>query len=289
MKGRLRYDGYFWRKLAMVGASKGPKWLLRYSPPFIGLAAMALVPKARHAVRRNLERARGKRSVWQDTLDVARTFGSYAASLAEALAAGSKNQVGFQSHTVDGKENMYAALDMGRGVVVASLHSGGWDVLGSLFADRIKTEFTIVMEPERDEGARRFHDEVRERAGVKVAHAGDDPMAALPLLRALRAKGIVALLCDRTPPGMKTFDVTLFDAPGKIPQGPFRLAQVSGAPIVPLFCARSGFKNYHVVIGEPILVARNADAEAFQKAAQTVADRMTEFVRAYPTQWFHFE
>ncbi len=272
----------------MWGAATGPAWVLRYTPPILGLAAMALVPKARRAVVRNLTRARGERSSLEDAVDVARTFGSYAASLAEALASGSKNQVDFHSHSVDGKEHMYAALEMGRGVVVTSLHSGGWDVLGSLFADRIRTEFTIVMEPERDEGARRFHDEVRARAGVKVAHAGDDPLAALPLLRALKNKGIVALLCDRTPPGMKTFDVTLFGAPGKIPQGPFRLAQLSGAPIVPLFCARSGFRNYHVVVGTPIHVARNASAEDFARASQEVADRMTAFVRAYPTQWFNF-
>jgi KDO2-lipid IV(A) lauroyltransferase len=144
------------------------------------------------------------------------------------------------------------------------------------------------MEPERDAGARRFHDELRERAGVKVAHAGDDPLAALPLLRDLKDKGIVALLCDRTPPGMKTFDVSLFDRPGKIPQGPFRLAQLSGAPVVPLFCARSGFRSYHVVVRPPIVVPRRATPEELDAAAQAVASAMTDFVRAYPTQWFHF-
>ena len=288
MAERFGLDGYFLRKLAMLGASKGPEWFLRYTPPVIGLAAMALVPSARRAVVRNLRMAHGERATALEAVDVARTFGSYAASLAEALAAGSKNQVDFQSHSVDGKENMYAALEMGKGVVVASLHSGGWDVLGSLFADRVKTPFTIVMEPERDAGARRFHDELRERAGVKVAHAGDDPLAALPLLRDLKDKGIVALLCDRTPPGMKTFDVTLFDRPGKIPQGPFRLAQLSGAPVVPLFCARSGFRSYHVVVRPPIVVPRRAPPEELDAAAQTVASAMTDFVRAYPTQWFHF-
>lgn len=288
MSERFRYDGYFFRKLAMLGAAKGPEWLLRYSPPLIGLAAMALVPDARRAVLRNLHRMRGKKPPYEDALDVARTFGAYAGSLAEALASGSKNQVQFQSHTVDGKQHMYSSLDLGKGVIVASLHSGGWDVLGSLFSDRVDTKLTIVMEPERDPGARRFHDEVRTKSGVNIAHAGDDPLAALPLLRALKEKGIVALLCDRTPAGMKTFDVTLCDGPAKIPQGPFRLAQLSGAPIVPLFCVRAGFRSYHVIVRPPIFVPRHASAEVLLDAAQQVADRMTEFLRAYPTQWFHF-
>lgn len=285
---RFRYDGYFFRKLAMLGAANGPEWFLRYSPPLIGAAAAALVPRARRAVLRNLRLARGERPLYEDAIDVARTFGAYAGSLAEALAAGSKNQVEFQSHSVDGKQHMYSALDHGKGVVVASVHSGGWDVLGSLFADRVDTKLTIVMEPERDPGARRFHDEVRQRSGVNIAHAGDDPLAALPLLRALKDKGIVALLCDRTPPGMKTFDVTLCGAPARIPQGPFRLAQLSGAPIVTLFCARAGFRSYHVVVREPIWVPRNASADDLDAAAQKVADNMSDFLRAYPTQWFHF-
>jgi len=288
MNERLRYDGYFFRKLAMLGAAKGPEWFLRYSPPVIGLAAMALVPRARRAVLRNLRRARGERPLYQDALDVARTFGAYAGSLAEALAAGSKNQVEFQSHSVDGKQHMYDALDRGKGVVVASVHSGGWDVLGSLFADRVDTKLTIVMEPERDPGARRFHDEVRQKSGVNIAHAGDDPLAALPLLRALKEKGIVALLCDRTPPGMKTFDVILCGEPAKIPQGPFRLAQLSSAPVISLFCARAGFRNYHVVVREPVYVPRHATPDDLARAAQQVADYMTDFIRLYPTQWFHF-
>ncbi len=288
MLGDLSYDGYFWRRMAMLGAARGPEWFLRYSPPLLGAAAMAVVPGARRAVLNNLIRIRGPAAPLRNMMDTAITFSSYAASLAEALAAGSKNGVAFQSHTVDGKEHMYAALDQERGVVVTSVHSGGWDVLGSLFADRVKTEFTIVMEPERSEGARRFHDEVRKKTGINVAHVGDDPMAALPLLRALRRKGIVALLCDRTPPTMKTFDVQLFGAPGKIPQGPFRLAQLSGAPIVPLFCARAGFRSYHVRVHPALQVKRHATEAELVGVAQKVADRITEFLRAYPTQWFHF-
>jgi lauroyl/myristoyl acyltransferase len=288
MAERFGLDGYFLRKLAMLGASKGPEWFLRYTPPVIGLAAMALVPSARRAVVRNLRMAHGERATALEAVDVARTFGATRHPWPRPSRQARRTKSTSRATAWTAKRTCTPRSRWAKAWVVASLHSGGWDVLGSLFADRVKPPFTIVMEPERDAGARRFHDELRERAGVKVAHAGDDPLAALPLLRDLKDKGIVALLCDRTPPGMKTFDVTLFDRPGKIPQGPFRLAQLSGAPVVPLFCARSGFRSYHVVVRPPIVVPRRATPEELDAAAQTVASAMTDFVRAYPTQWFHF-
>ena len=49
-----RHDALFWRKLAHWGASKGPEWWVRYSPPVFGWAAAMLVPEARRAVIANL-------------------------------------------------------------------------------------------------------------------------------------------------------------------------------------------------------------------------------------------
>jgi lauroyl/myristoyl acyltransferase len=36
-------------------------------------------------------------------------------------------------------------------------------------------------------------------------------------------------------------------------------------------------------------VPRHADAEALERAAQAIADTMTQFVQRHPTQWFAFQ
>src|SRR5262249_540728 len=114
------------------------------------------------------------------------------------------------------------------------------------------------------------------------------PLASIALAHHLRAGGVVALQLDRYLPGMRTRRVRLFDAEGGIPEGPIRLAQATGAPLLPVFCAREGHRRYVIEAFEPVVVERGARAAALDAAAQHLATSMTRFLRAHPTQWFHW-
>jgi len=146
----------------------------------------------------------------------------------------------------------------------------------------------MAMERERNEDARRLHDDARRAGGLEVAHVGADPFASLPLLRHLRAGGLVGIQIDRMPEGMRGRAVRLLDTPTRLPEGPLRLAQVSGAPLLPAFCARLGFRRCLVDIAAPIHVPRRATEADLDAAAQAIADALSRFLRAHPTQWFHF-
>jgi KDO2-lipid IV(A) lauroyltransferase len=146
----------------------------------------------------------------------------------------------------------------------------------------------IAEQRERDAAARAIQDEARRAHGLIVAHVGDDPLAALPLVWHLRAGGVVALHVDRVPHRLRTRPVTLFGAASAIPEGPLRLAMLTGAPIVPIFAARTGHRRYEVVAHPAIRVARSAGESELDSAAQAIAEAMQSFVRARPTQWFHF-
>jgi KDO2-lipid IV(A) lauroyltransferase len=146
----------------------------------------------------------------------------------------------------------------------------------------------IVEAPERDARARAIQDEARRGSDVLVAHAGDDPLAALPIVKHLRSGGVVALQVDRAPPGLRARHVTLFGERSPIPEGPLRLAALTGAPIVPIFAARTGHRRYCVSAYPPIHLARSSTPEELDAAAQRIADAVQEFVRRNPTQWFHF-
>ena len=80
----------------------------------------------------------------------------------------------------------------------------------------------------------------------------------------------------------------LFDGPGAIPEGPLRLAQAARAPVVAVFCARVGFRRYLIDVAPPIFVSRRAGRDELDAAAQSLADAMSGFLKAHPTQWFHF-
>jgi phosphatidylinositol dimannoside acyltransferase len=279
----VAHDGLFWRRAARWGATRGPAWFVRLAPPLIGWTVAACLPSARRSVRASLARARGTTGRARETRDVLATFANYAASLTDALASDttpSRVDVRYREHFED-------ACRDGKGVIVVTAHTAGWDVIGSRLAAK-GLDVALVKAAERDHAAGRYHDETRRRAGVDVAVVGD-PLAALPLLGTLRAGGVVALQLDRTAPGMRTRSVPVLGGAGTIPDGPFRLAQLSGAPIVPVFCARRGHRHYVLDIYPPHRVARRATEAEIDRAAREVAAAMTDFLRKNPTQWFHFE
>ena len=286
--GKFAHDGLFWRRLAMLGAQRLPTWCVRYSPPIFGLAAAVAVPKARHAVRRNLRRIRGEKPLYRDVIDTSRTFMAYAGSLAEILAYGSKNQ-GLPAFDIVGAERMHEAVARGKGVILLTLHTGGWEVAGPLFMGDLKLDVMLVMAAERNARARELQDRAREAGGVKVAHVGDDPLASLPLLRHLQQKGALAMQIDRPPPNGRVLPVRLLgDDDGSFPEGPFRLAQLSGAPLVAVFSMRRGFRDYYMEVSVPRTLPRRPTPEQVHEVAQGVADDVTGFLRAHPTQWFHW-
>jgi lauroyl/myristoyl acyltransferase len=272
--------------MAALGAQHGPGWLLKYSPPVFGVAAAVLVAPKRRSVVANLRRIRGEGSVLRDAIDTGRTFATYAGCLAEALSNGSKNAEVPQAEMI-GRDRVMEAAKRGKGLVVVTIHTGGWETVGPLFS-RIGLKVMMVMEAERDARARELSDQARNAAGIKVAHVGQDALDSLPLLRHLQGGGVVALQVDRLPQGIRTEKVRLLGAPGEIPLGPLRLAQLSGAPLLPIFCSRVGYREYKVEAYPPIQLPKRASPAELAEAAQKVADAVTAFLRVHPTQWFHF-
>jgi KDO2-lipid IV(A) lauroyltransferase len=285
---RLAHDSVFWRRLARAGARTGPTWWLRHSPQVFGWAAAVALSDHRRRVVDNLHRIRGVASPLKDAIDTARTFGAYAGCLAEGLASGSKNDVPPRADYV-GRRWIDETARGGKGIVMATIHTGGWEIVGALFQKRHGLDIVMAMERERDPGAQAVQDAARRAAGVGIVRiGGDDPLSSMPLLRHLQRKGVVALQIDRVPQGMRSRPVSLLGAPSRIPEGPLRLASLSGAPLLPVFCARIGFRHYLVEASKPIWLERRPTIAALDAAAQTVADAMTLFLRKHPTQWFDF-
>lgn len=246
------------------------------------------MPDLWRRVSAQLERARGRVSPARDAVEVLGTFANFASCLTELLSTGSRNGLPTQAMVHSGPR-LHDLLAMPGGVIFGTAHTAGWESLGGLLARDHHKRVMIVMQRERDESARELQDALRQaQGGVQIMHVGEDPLACLPLIRHLREGGVVALQIDRLPAGMTGRSVRLFGRPGVIPEGPLRLAQLTGAPIVPVFSERKGHRRYEVHVHEPIFVARRAEPGAVDAAAQRLADALSGFVVAHPTQWFPF-
>jgi KDO2-lipid IV(A) lauroyltransferase len=282
----LSLDGYFWRRMARFGA-RGPEWFARFAPPLIGVAICAMAPAHRRAIARNLRRMRGRRGAIRDACDVARTFATYASCLTEVLG-GADARGRAPEALIWGELHVDDALADGRGVLFATAHTAGWEAFGPLLWRDRRLRVLVAEARERNEAARTIQDEARREQGLVVTHVGDDPLSGLPLLKHLRKGGVVALQIDRVPAGARARRVSMFGGPGRVPEGPLRLASITGAPILPVFTARTGHRRYEVVVHSPLRVARRPSEAELDAAAQAIADGLQQFVLAHPTQWFHF-
>lgn len=238
-------------------------------------------------MRRNLHRVRGPASPLRDTRDVLSTFGTYASCLAEVLSNDGPDGPKKPRAYVVGERFVRSVVRERRGMILVTAHTAGWEVVGPLLGASYALDLVLVTHAEPEARAGRLQDEARRRSGVSIAHVGD-PLASLPLLRHLRAGGVVALQLDRVVPGMRTRPAPLLDSDGELPEGPFRLARLSGCPIVPVFCARRGYREYFVQVFEPRYLERHASEAVIDDVAAHVGACMTRFLREHPTQWFQF-
>ena len=272
--------------MARRGA-RGPGWFVRVAAPIAGLAVCALAGEPRRAIARNLVRVRGRRGRLREALDVGQTFINYASCLAESLGSGAEGTTPARA-IVRGELFFQDALAGGHGVVLVTAHTAGWEILGAALARGRGRPLTLVVAEEGDPTAAAIQDGARLAPGVRVAHAGRDPLAALALSAQLRAGGVVALQIDRAPAAVRSRGVALFGEPARLPEGPLRLAMLTGAPIVPAFVARSGFRRYEVTVRPPLVLSRASTDADLDAAARRLATELETFVRVHPTQWFHF-
>jgi len=249
------------------------------------LICYAAMPRERRAVRRNLERVTG-RSGPASRLLAFRLFYNY-----------SKFMVGYTDLMHLRPEELLRRIECdddlmrrymevlaeGRGLIVLNLHLGNWEV-GMAHVASLGTPVNVVLRQEETE-ASPFEAGAIARAGVRILPAGESAWNGIEMLLALRRGEIVAIQGDR-PFGTMTERVDLFGAPVDLPAGPFRLAQVSGSPILAVSMPIRGHSRYRLVLEGPLRVGPGP--EGVRAAVEAFARMIERFVGAWPTQWFNF-
>jgi len=104
---------------------------------------------------------------------------------------------------------------------------------------------------------------------------------------ALGRNEVVVMQADRVMPGQKGAVVELLGAGAELPTGRVRLAQLTGAPVLPVFAVReTDGRSIRIVIEAPILVGQSGDARRDQQEAMVaLAGAVGRVVRRYPDQW----
>lgn len=275
-----------WRRWAYLGARYGPRAFVRWSPPLIGLGFALGLPRARRQVLRNLRRIHGPRSELVELRDMAATFASFAACLAESLA-GERPEGKRARYHVQNAASFEALRKQNRGLLLATAHVGPWDAAARALRNVVDEPVLLIMAGEEDAGAGEFHDLVRKQSGIDVCRIGNHPLDALEALEWLQAGKLAAVQMDR-PTASGALVTRLFGRPFAFPRGPFVLASLARVPLLPVFASRRGFFDYQIEVGQAIELPSRADGRQMEQAAESFATQLGAFLREHATQWFHF-
>ncbi|OBF65154.1 phosphatidylinositol mannoside acyltransferase [Mycobacterium sp. 852002-51971_SCH5477799-a] len=181
--------------------------------------------------------------------------------------------------SVLGSGNIEAALNSGRGAVIALPHSGNWDMAGVWLAQTHGT-FTTVAERLKPESLYRRFIAYREGLGFEVLplSGGERPPFDV-LCDRLRANRVVCLMAERdlTRTGVQ---VDFFGEPTRLPAGPAKLAIATGAALLPAHCWFED-RGWGVFIGPP-LDCTSGDVSVI---TQAMADQFEKNIAACPQDW----
>jgi KDO2-lipid IV(A) lauroyltransferase len=209
-----------------------------------------------------------------------RAFQNYGRMLMDFLLIGglSRDEL-INRVSVEGRDDLDAALARGKGAIMAVPHMGSWDMAGS-YAGALGYRISAVAEKfpgSLDDAVIR----TRQRFGLNVITLGRSAVRAIT--HALQANGIVALLCDlQQGPGV---DVRFFGRMAVVPGGPAAIAMKTGAALLPAYqyMTQPGRHRIHL---DPAL--EWSSTETKETLMQKVVNRFEDFIKEHPDQWYAF-
>ena len=183
------------------------------------------------------------------------------------------------------EDRLLQAHAAGRGVVAALPHAGNWDLAGA-WACGTGMPVTTVAERLRPESL--YDDFVAYRAslGMEIVPLSGAGSSFRLLIDRLRAGRFVPLLADRDM-SRSGLEVPLLGAAARLPSGPARLAQLTGAPLLPITCDYSGPEGaagrMHLRIHAAVPTVPGRDGTLAMTRA--VADVFSAAITAAPADW----
>jgi Kdo2-lipid IVA lauroyltransferase/acyltransferase len=181
---------------------------------------------------------------------------------------------------IEGREHLEGALAYGRGVLLATSHSGNWELMGGALA---LAGFPLVVVAQKQTNAEmdKFINEYRALIGIQIVYK----QGVHTIFRYLREKKVIGLIMDQS-----TRDgvfVNFFGRPTSTPPGAATLARMQDAPIVPVFITETSKGKHTVIIHPPVWVQKTDDREQdIFTTTQKLSDIIERHVRAYPHEWF---
>ncbi|MFD7846038.1 phosphatidylinositol mannoside acyltransferase [Nocardia sp. NPDC059764] len=235
-------------------------------------------------LRKNLARVLGTTpDLVPDSL-IRDSMRSYARYWREAFRLPSMDHAALgKSLRVAGIEHLDAALARGKGVLLVLPHSGNWDMAGVWLVQNYG-QFSTVAERLKPESLFERFVEYRETLGFEVFPLTGGEQPPFPqLAERLRDNKIVCLMGERDITG-KGVPVTFFGEDSWLPAGAAKLAQDTGAALLPVHCWFTADADGREGWGMQVFEALDP-AGGMAPATQALTDVFAANIAAHPADW----
>lgn len=185
--------------------------------------------------------------------------------------------------TVQGEDNLKAALAKGKGVFVMTAHLGNWEVLTISGPAVFSTGVTMVTKELKPAWFHRVVSVTRELLGVKMAC---EPKTMQGILRALKGQKIVGFVMDQYTGAPVGARVPFFGVPVGSHTALASLVKRTEAPVIPAIAYRNKSGKYIIRFEPelPFITDEDNDRAILLNTANYV--KHTEgWIREFPEQW----
>jgi KDO2-lipid IV(A) lauroyltransferase len=249
-----------------------------------GAGAAQLAAGRRAQVERNLRRIHGPQlGGLALRRKVNETFASYAQYWAESFRLPGTSPEELDARmTLQGWHHVTDAHALGKGVILALPHLGGWEWAGFWVATVAKLPITVVVESLEPRELFEWFADLRQSFGMTIVPL--DANAGAAVVRALKANDVVCLLSDRDLGG-GGIDVEFFGERTRLPGGPATLAFRTGAALVPCATYFEG-RHHQVEVHAPLPIERQGRLrDDIARVTQQLAHELESLIRVAPEQW----
>ena len=252
----------------------------------IALYFTLFAPKARHASQAYLNRALSRPARWRDSF---RHVLAFASTIHDRIYLLNDRFDLFDIEIV-GETALQAALAAQPGALLIGAHLGSFEALRAMGRGRAGLPVAMLM---YEENARKINATL---AAINPAAVQDIiPLGQMDSM--LTARGrldagyLVGMLADRALGDDTTVEMPFLGQTAHFPLGPWRLAAMLRRPVFLMAGLYLGGNRYRLHF-EPLAdfsqTKRHERDAAIQAAMQAYADRLSDFCRQAPHNWFNF-
>ena len=181
-----------------------------------------------------------------------------------------------------GMENVLKALELGRGVILASAHFGNWESCMELMNDN-GVKLTGIAKTQRNTYFNNYQNNQRLKRGVRHISLKN---ALRGTLKALSDNMAVAIVCDQNA-GKTGIRIDFLGHPASAYIGPAKISLKTKTPIIPCIALKHDDRSNELIFEEPIYTDDMASNDENMIAlTKQISQRIEHYITEYPHMWF---